>query len=127
ADQQPHTPPAKLGRDSRRRRWLLVLIAVAVLIAAVGIVNRLTAHARLKTLTAAEAVPTVAVMTPNPGGASGELILPGDVQALRDAPIYARTTGYVKVRHVDIGEQVKAGQVLAELDTPEIDQQLRQA
>lgn len=112
---------------SSPKRLLVALAIVAAIVAAIGITKRLLAQAELKDLTAEEAVLVVAVMTPKPGGAEGALLLPGDIQAIQDAPIYARTTGYVKTRSVDIGDQVKAGQVLAELDTPEVDQQMRQA
>jgi RND family efflux transporter MFP subunit len=73
------------------------------------------------------AVSTVIVTTPSRGTASEEVSLPGDVQAYTDAAIFARTSGYLKARHADIGSHVKAGAVLAEIDTPEIDQQLLQA
>jgi RND family efflux transporter MFP subunit len=131
ANQQPDLTALKMTThqptDRNNRRLLIIAAIIAAAIAAVGIVSRLTAHSRLADLTANEAITTVAVMTPSPGGVDGELVLPGDMQAILDAPIYARTTGYVKTRLVDIGDQVKAGQVLAELDTPEIDQQFRQA
>lgn len=116
------TPPNK-----NTRPVLIGVTLVAIVIAAWGIFSRLSAHAKLRELTATEAVIAVAVMTPKPSDIAGELILPGDLQAFADAPIYARTSGYVKQRLVDIGEQVKAGQLLAELDTPEVDQQMRQA
>jgi len=109
------------------RPVLIGVAIIAVIIAAWGVFTRLTAHAKLRDLTATEAVIAVAVMTPKPSDRVGELILPGDLQAFADAPIYARTSGYVKQRLADIGEQVKAGQLLAELDTPEADQQMRQA
>jgi RND family efflux transporter MFP subunit len=73
------------------------------------------------------AVPTVAVVAPERGAPQDEITLPGTMQAFADAPIYARTTGYLKRWHVDIGTHVKAGQLLAEIDTPELDQQLMQA
>lgn len=114
--------------DARRKRRPIIIIAVvAIAIAAWGIGSRLVAKNHLRDLTAAEAITSVAVIAPSPGGASGDLILPGDLQAFTDAPIYARTSGYVKQRLVDIGDHVNAGQLLAELDTPEVDQQLRQA
>ncbi|MET0379867.1 MAG: efflux RND transporter periplasmic adaptor subunit [Spongiibacteraceae bacterium] len=127
ADHQPGSSALKMPNHSSSKRLLVIVAAIALLVAAVGIFSRLRAHSRLADLTAVEAITTVAVMSPTPGGAEGELILPGDMQALKDAPIYARTSGYVKTRLVDIGDQVKAGQVLAELDTPEVDQQMQQA
>jgi len=73
------------------------------------------------------AVPTVSVSTPTPGAPQDEITLPGTMQAFADAPIYARTNGYLKRWHVDIGARVKTGQLLAEIDTPELDQQLMQS
>jgi len=73
------------------------------------------------------AVPTVAVVAPEPGAPQDEITLPGTMQPFADAPIYARTNGYLKRWHVDIGTRVKTGQLLAEIDTPELDQQLMQA
>jgi RND family efflux transporter MFP subunit len=113
--------------QSSSKRLLIIVAIIAVIVAAIGITTRAQKQSTLKELTATEAVLAVAVMTPIAGGADSELILPGDIQAIQDAPIYARTTGYVKTRPVDIGDQVKAGQILAELDTPEVDQQMRQA
>src|SRR5438876_294607 len=76
---------------------------------------------------AAAAVPTVATVKPKAGPGSDTLVLPGSVQAFYEAPIYARTSGYLKKWYTDIGTAVKKGRVLAEIDTPEVDQQLRQA
>lgn len=118
---------AKTPEARRKRRPVFIIAAVAASIAVWGIGSRIAAKTRLRDLTAAESIASVAVITPKPGGDSGDLILPGDLQAFTDAPIYARTSGYVKQRLVDIGDQVSAGQLLAELDTPEVDQQLRQA
>ena len=73
------------------------------------------------------AISSVVVTTPSRGTASEEVALPGNIQPYTDAAIFARTTGYLKARYADIGSKVKAGQVLAEIDTPEIDQQLLQA
>src|SRR5262249_58229145 len=73
------------------------------------------------------AVPAVAVVTPAHGAPQEEIVLPGTMQAFTDAPIYARTNGYLKRWYVDIGTRVQAGQILAEIDTPELDQQLLQA
>ena len=73
------------------------------------------------------AIPTVAVDQADRGAPQEELVLPGTMQAFTDAPIYARTNGYLKKRYADIGARVRAGQLLAEIDTPEVDQQLQQA
>jgi RND family efflux transporter MFP subunit len=108
------------------------LYAVGVLVAGVAllawtIVSRGMARAALAQRTVATAAPTVATIKPQHGPADQELVLPGTVQAFYEAPIYARTSGYLKVWYSDIGARIARGQVLAEIDTPEVDQQLRQA
>src|SRR6202011_3100934 len=72
-------------------------------------------------------VMTVSVVHPEPGAPSNELVLPGSTQAFTDTPIYARTSGYLKKWHFDMGARVKQGHLLAEIDTPEIDRQVQQA
>jgi len=112
-----------------RRRWIAVGIIVAAFAAALvwGILPRIAANAALKKETQALNIPTVAVIRPKPSDAPQELVLPGNVQAFLDTPIYARTNGYLKRWHADIGAHVKAGELLAEIDTPEVDDQLQQA
>jgi RND family efflux transporter MFP subunit len=105
---------------------ILALIIVALVVVA-GIVPRLRAKAALKIETRDLAIPNVSVIHPKQGAPHQELVLPGNIRAFTDAPIYARTNGYLKVWHVDIGAHVKSGQLLAEIDTPEVDQQLEQA
>src|SRR4029079_7983994 len=73
------------------------------------------------------AIPTVSVIAPKAAAAQYEIVLPAEIRPYMDAPIYARTSGYLKKWHVDIGAHVKAGQLLAEIDAPEIDQQLQQS
>ena len=107
--------------------FVVLLIAVAAITAVWGILTREHAMAELSTETREAAVTTVAVTQPARGAASEEVALPGSVEAYTDAAIFARTTGYLKARYADIGSRVKAGQVLAEIDTPELDQQLMQA
>ncbi len=92
-----------------------------------GIASRARATTTLIRETRQMAVPTLTVTHPREGSAREEIILPGNVQAFTDAPIYARTNGYLRQWYFDIGSKVKAGQLLAEIDTPEIDQQLQQA
>ncbi|HYL71905.1 MAG TPA: efflux RND transporter periplasmic adaptor subunit, partial [Candidatus Dormibacteraeota bacterium] len=113
----PHRPP----------RWALILIAVALLLAVWGILSRLSARNALAREAARAAVATVATTKPTRGPISNDLALSGSVQAFYAAPIYARTNGYLKIWHTDIGTPVKKGQLLAEIDAPEVDQQLRQA
>jgi RND family efflux transporter MFP subunit len=92
-----------------------------------GILPRLEATEALKKQTQTLNVPTVSVIKPKAGDASQALVLPGNMQAFVDTPIYARTNGYVKRWTADIGTHVKAGDLLAEIDTPEVDDQLHQA
>jgi len=105
---------------------IVVLVVVAVIVVA-GIVPRMRAAKALAVETRELAVPTVAVIHPKMGAPQSEIVLPGNMQAFMDAPIYARTSGYLKKWYVDIGAHVKAGQLLADIETPEVDQQLEQA
>jgi RND family efflux transporter MFP subunit len=107
--------------------WLVVLLMVAGAIAFRGIYTRVRAAAKVKGETRELAVPFVSVTQPKQSAPQQEIILPGNVQAYIEAPIYARTTGYLKRWYVDIGGRVNNGQLLAEIDTPELDQQLQQA
>ncbi|WP_454759804.1 efflux RND transporter periplasmic adaptor subunit [Caulobacter segnis] len=116
-DTLPKTSPQRL------RRLALVGAAGFVLILAAGTASRLMASQDLKKTSQASAVTTVNIIQPG-GGESGELVLPGRLQAWNEAPVFARTDGYLRRWYVDIGQPVKAGQVLAEIDAPEVDQQL---
>ena len=107
--------------------WLALLLLVAGAVAYRGIYTRVRAAAEVKLETRELAVPSVSVARPKQSAPQQEIILPGNVQAFIEAPIYARTTGYLKRWYVDIGGRVKDGQLLAEIDTPELDQQLQQA
>lgn len=111
-----------------RGLWVLVVVALALGLAIyAGLHGRRGADAALKRATEAAATPTVAVVHPSASSPTDELVLPGTVRAFTDAPIYARASGYLKKWHVDIGSKVTRGQLLAEIETPELDQQLRQA
>lgn len=111
-----------------RRAWLLVLLALGIVLLVVGaILPRVRARAALRAETNELAVPTVIVVQPKRAAPGQEVVLPANVQAFKDAPIYARTNGYLKRWYVDIGGRVKAGQLIAEIDTPEVNQQLGQA
>jgi RND family efflux transporter MFP subunit len=123
----PETKPP-LGKFSRS--GLIVLGATALVVAIVivfGVHSRVAAETRLQQATFQAAIPSVNVVHPQPGDRAQELVLPGNTQAFIDSPIYARTNGYLKVWYVDIGARVSKGQLLAEIETPELDQQLRQA
>jgi len=113
-----------------RKPFLLLLFIVLVVI---GVFIFWGINARVKTLAAVKqetqdlAVPTVGVAHPKRGAPENEIMLPGNIQAFIDAPISARASGYLKKWNTDIGARVKAGEVLAEIDAPELDQQVRQA
>jgi RND family efflux transporter MFP subunit len=108
-------------------RTAAVLGITAIVILAWSGLSARHASARLKESTDAAMLVTVATTRPAAQSQLSELILPGSVQANYEAPIYARTSGYLKRWLVDIGTPVKAGQLLAEIESPEVDQQLRQA
>jgi RND family efflux transporter MFP subunit len=117
--------------DPPRHHWLLigVLIAVAVLGYVIydGIHTRAASETALVQTTDQAAIPMVNVVLPVPNSLQQEAVIPGNTRAFDDTPIYARTDGYLKHWYVDIGAHVKAGQVLAQIETPEVDQQLLQA
>jgi RND family efflux transporter MFP subunit len=106
---------------------LAFLLIVAGAVVYRGVTTRVRAAADVKADTRDLAVPAVSLAQPKRGAPQEEIVLPGNIQAFIDAPIYARTNGYLKRWHVDIGGRVKDGQLLAEIDTPELDQQLQQA
>lgn len=114
---------------SGRKAALLVLfvLAIAVVIAVLGIVPRLRARTKLRQQTDALATPDVVVAKPQLGEPTQEVVLPGNLQAYIDSGIYARTDGYLKKWYFDIGAHVKQGQLLAVVESPEVDQQLSQA
>jgi RND family efflux transporter MFP subunit len=103
---------------------LVSLLALGILR---GINTRIKAAASVKQETIDMSVATVSVVHPKRGALRDEIILPGNIQAFTVSPIYARTSGYLKKWYVDIGGHVKEGQLLAEIETPEVDQQLSQA
>jgi RND family efflux transporter MFP subunit len=124
--------PIDPGERQRRPRPALLLgLALVTGILGLGIYSgvrtRNAADATLKRTTAEAAVQIVSVISPTASASTREILLPGTTQAFTDAPIFARTNGYVKRWYFDIGAHVKAGQLLAEIETPEVDQQLQQA
>ncbi len=125
----PQIQSVSSGKHRAIRAWLVGVIAflAAAGIVVSGILQRVHAHAAVSTETAAMAVPLVNVVSPQRTAPSHELVLPGNVEPYMTAPIYSRTSGYVKKWYVDIGARVKTGQLLAEIDTPEVDQQLQQS
>jgi RND family efflux transporter MFP subunit len=113
----------------RLKYWLAVVIAVLVIagILTSGILVRLRAETALTRETADQAVTPVSIIQPQHLSPTQDVVLPGNVQPYYNSPIYARTNGYVKRWYVDIGAHVKEGQLLADIETPEVDQQLQQA
>ena len=116
---------------SHRRSNSAVLIGACVLLLALaiffGIRSRQQAEARLQEVAESGAIPSVNVVSPKSGAAAEEIALPGNTQAFNDASIFARANGYLKKWYVDIGARVRAGDLLAEIEVPELDQQLHQA
>src|SRR4030081_3625267 len=125
-----HPPPIVVEVWERsRKHWLVLaiaLIAVAALLAW-GIWSRVSASTTLRAETAQAALPAVSVVSPKQTAPAQEIILPGNVQPFITSPIYARTNGYLRKWYFDIGAHVRKGQLLAEIETPELDQQLKQA
>jgi RND family efflux transporter MFP subunit len=126
----PSSTPSRTGR--RLRHFLIVVLAAAAALVFAsqiysGIRTRVDAAARLQQTTEQSAVMAVDVTHPLSAAPTQEVVLPGSTQAFVDSPIYARTSGYLKRWYFDIGARVKEGDLLAEIETPEIDQQLRQA
>ncbi|MGD9803548.1 MAG: efflux RND transporter periplasmic adaptor subunit [Hyphomicrobiaceae bacterium] len=112
-------------RGLRVAAAILAIIFIAVV--AIGLGQRKTADARLQKWTEEQAVPTVAVAKPDTRGRKDSLDLPGRLEAYSQAQLFARVSGYLKDWKADIGTKVKAGQVLAEIDAPDLDQQMMQA
>jgi RND family efflux transporter MFP subunit len=125
AEQTTADSDAKL--HAKIRRYSLILFIVALVLGVWGEVSRVLARSALAKETADAGVPTVLTIAPNRTTLGEELVLPGSVQAFIEAPIYARTNGYLKDWQTDIGTQVTKGQLLGEIETPEVDQQLNQA
>lgn len=116
-----HVEPPRLKRAG------LIAGAIAIGVVAIGIATRGNTDRQLAQVAKDAAVPTVSIVRPTRGGDATDLVLPGNIQAFNSAPIFARTNGYVQRWLVDIGDSVRAGQVLAILDAPDVDQQLAQA
>ncbi len=126
----PETPiePVAAPPSGRRMRYAAIAIAaVALVLVAAGVVTRSSNAARLNQRADDIAVPTVSLIAPGRAAGGSALDLPGRLEAYSRAPIYARVSGYLKSWKVDIGAPVKSGQLLAEIETPDLDQQLLQA
>ena len=127
---RPIPPPGPPPARPRTLRVVVLLVLAVLIVAGVvfwGITARIQTAAAVKETTQELAVPTVSVIHPKPGAMKDDVVLPGNVQAFTDSPIYARSSGYLKQWNVDIGGHVKAGQVLATIEAPEVDQQVTQA
>ncbi|HSY05571.1 MAG TPA: efflux RND transporter periplasmic adaptor subunit [Steroidobacteraceae bacterium] len=121
------SPPEPAASTALRQHYVWILLALALLLAIWGIVSRLSARNALEHEAASAAIPTVTTTHARRGPASSSIVLPGSVQAFYEAPIYARTNGYLRIWYTDIGTAVKKGQLLGEIETPEVDQERRQA
>ncbi len=123
-------PSNDAGEEKRPRKPWLVLGIALIAVAAVfvwGIWSRVRARTALSAETAQVARPAVSVVSPKRSAPAQEIILPGNVQSFISSPIYARTNGYLRKWYFDIGAHVKQGQLLAVIETPEVDQQLEQS
>jgi RND family efflux transporter MFP subunit len=125
---QRQSNDAKSGGSRVRAAVIAVVLLVVVAVLVItGIVPRLRASRALAAETNELAAPTVLVVQPKPGAPSQEIVLPGNIEAFVDSPIFARTNGYLKRWYFDIGSHVKQGQLLAEIEAPEVDHELSQA
>jgi RND family efflux transporter MFP subunit len=124
---EPSSQPKRTGPPIPVGRYALILGIVALVLALWGVIDRVRARNALAREATAATAPSVITAKPTPAPGSEELVLPGSVQAFIEAPIYARTTGYLRRWVTDIGAHVKQGELLAEIDAPEVDQQLHQA
>jgi RND family efflux transporter MFP subunit len=119
------------GENTPRKSPLfLVFFVVVIALVIIGAILMLQRRSQFEALakdTQAQAIPTVAVIHPTAQAGAEDLVLPGTLQAYVESPIYARTNGYLQKWYHDIGSRVNKGDILAEIDTPEVDQQLMQA
>ncbi len=136
-DTHPHHAQRKLEngeehrapppRSKRPRRVAVIALIVAIGIVAWGILLRRHQESEVATWTNEQAVPTVATIAPKQGVTGQQIVLPGDIEAWYEAPIYARVSGYLKAWYFDFGAHVQKGQQLAEIDAPDLDAQLAAA
>src|SRR6202795_1577794 len=129
-DGHPHPILVEVREPSRSRKHWFVLAIALIAVAALlvwGIWSRVSASNTLKAETAQVAITAVSVVSPKQTAPAQEIVLPGNVQPFITSPIYARTNGYLRKWYFDIGAHVKQGQLLAVIETPEVDQQLEQS
>jgi RND family efflux transporter MFP subunit len=117
------------GGTHSYKKWLIAIVALLVMggLVGSGIRSRVTANSKLRTETSQVALTAVSIVSPQRTTPAQEIILPGNVQPFITSPIYSRTNGYLQKWYVDIGAHVKQGQLLAVIETPEVDQQLEQS
>ncbi len=120
------------GREGRSEfgallRWFLILAFIFLMLGTYAVLQRRSEHAVLAQQTERMAVPYVSVIHATPINSDSEMVLPGTLKPYVESPLYARTNGYLKKWYKDIGSHVEKGEILAEIDTPEIDQELAQA
>lgn len=130
AHEDLHPPQQQPATKRKGHGWLVGLGAGAIVLGlgiSLGIHSRQAAEARLQESADRAAIPSVNVASPKPGAAAQEVALPGSTRAYNDTPIFAHANGYVKNWYVDIGAKVHSGDLLAEIEVPELDQQLHQA
>jgi len=127
--QEPQSPGNVAKQPRPRRGWILAVVLFLVFagILVSGILQRMHTNAALRGETTDMAVPTVSVVAPQRAAPLEEIVLPGNVQPYIQSPIFSRTNGYLRRWYFDIGAHVKKGQLLAEIETPEVDKQLQQS
>src|SRR5215469_13354109 len=108
-------------------RWFMILFVIFGVLGAYAVTQRVSENKALAKQTEQMAVPYVSVIHATVVDSESEMVLPGSLKPFVESPIYARTNGYLKKWYKDIGSRVEKGEILAEIDTPEIDQQLAQA
>jgi RND family efflux transporter MFP subunit len=126
-EMEARAEPKPPVRRSRGRLAIVIVVSVAVFLVAIGLFTRFSSKAALRDRAEAAAIPTVTVAEPQAGPPIEDVVLPGEVRGFLETPIYARTNGYIKSWRTDIGTRVKSGELLAVIESPEIDDQLRQA
>src|SRR5256712_9546263 len=124
---EPEYQEQRRRKGSRLFAILFVVVIGLVVVGAVTLFQRRAQYQALAKETETLAIPTVAVIHPATESAQEDLVLPGSMQAYVESPIYARTNGYLKKWYRDIGSRVRRGELLADIDTPEVDQQLIQS
>jgi len=125
---QTEIPPQRSNRPQKRARYVALAIAAVLIVAAVvGFSSRFWERHALAKETEELAVPNVVVLQPKTEPPQQELVLPSTLQAFTESPIYARTNGYLAHWYKDIGSKVRKGELLADIETPEVDQELSQA